>query len=739
MPRKRKTTPQDIDQTTTASGESPDPERNLPVNEGGAANASEAQPSERPRRRSRRKKAASASEPHATSDEAAVEQRTQAPDESTAATVFSDGSTFVSAPTATDGEDQAEPPILEVHEEALFEEIPEDASSPDEVSLEGAALEGTEQFEELPEGLDEDSEGREEEADEEEPVLAENVLAAPPVGDNLSPEEIVRRAQVREAARRLGIQQLYPEQERAIFAAMEGQDVLVVLPTGFGKSACYQIPSMILPKPVVLVSPLLALLRDQHEKLLARRIPVERIDGTVRGRARKEALDRIEAGGSLLVMTTPETLSSEELGEVLLRCGISLAAVDEAHCISEWGHDFRPAYMRLGERLHELGNPPVLALTATATQAVRDDIVRYLGMRNPAIVASSPHRANLAFEVVHATGNERLRALFRFIKRLRRPGIVYCATTKEVDRLYGAMARMRLPVHRYHGRMAAKDRNREQELFMRKGRRTIMVATSAFGLGIDKPDIRYIIHYQAPASLEQYVQEAGRAGRDGRRANCILLFDPGDREVHETLQQASRIRPDQLYRISTALAAYAAEQREPDMEALTLAAQLNERQAKALLVVLEEAGLVRLEEDKIHIVVPADEFEEQARALAGRFVTLRTQDVRRLDRIAEYARSKECRAVFLRRYFGEEDGTPCGLCDICRGASERPVTFYQPIARPEKPKKKKRKRKRKKSKQGKATLVITAGHSSGAPPPPEEPLPDMVTEPEPLPQLPDEP
>ncbi len=565
------------------------------------------------------------------------------------------------------------------------------------------------------------------------------LFSEPAREEELSPEEVVRRAQVREAARRLGIQQLYPEQERAIAAAMQGQDVLVVLPTGFGKSACYQIPSMILPKPVVLVSPLLALLRDQHEKLLARHIPVERIDGTVRGRARKEALDRIAAGGSLLVMTTPETLGSEELGEVLLRCGISLAAVDEAHCISEWGHDFRPAYMRLGERLHELGSPPVLALTATATQAVRDDIIRYLGMRNPAIVASSPHRANLAFEVVHATGNERLRALFRFIKRLRRPGIVYCATTKEVDRLYGAMARMRLPVHRYHGRMAAKDRNREQELFMRKGRRTVMVATSAFGLGIDKPDIRYIIHYQAPASLEQYVQEAGRAGRDGRRANCILLFDPTDREVHETLQQASRIRPDQLYRISTALAAYAAEQREPDMEALTLAAQLNERQAKALLVVLEEAGLVQLEEDKIRIVVPADEFEEQARALAGRFVTLRTQDVRRLDRIAEYAYSKECRAVFLRRYFGEEDGTPCGLCDICRGAGERPVTFYQPIARPERPKKKKRKRKRRKSKQGKATLIITAGPSAAVTPVSVEPLPDVIAEPEPLPQLPEEP
>lgn len=609
---------------------------------------------------------------------------------------------------------------------------PRDNGIGDEVWDVGAEQMGTDA--ELSEDIEDGNEISEDD-EEAELLLPSESTAGQEV--ELSPEEVVRRAQVREAARRLGIQQLYPEQERAIAAAMQGQDALVVLPTGFGKSACYQIPSMILPHPVVLVSPLLALLRDQHEKLLARKIPVERIDGTVRGRARKEALDRIAVGKALLVMTTPETLSSEELGEVLLRCGISLAAVDEAHCISEWGHDFRPAYMRLGERLHELGSPPVLALTATATQAVRDDIIRYLGMRSPVVVASSPHRANLAFEVVHATGNERLRALVRFIKRLRRPGIVYCATTKEVDRLYGALTRMRLPVHRYHGRMAGKDRNREQELFMRKGRRTIMVATSAFGLGIDKPDIRYIVHYQAPASLEQYVQEAGRAGRDGRRANCILLFDAKDREVHETLQQASRIRPDQLYRISTALAAYAAEGRQPDMEALTLAAQLNERQAKALLVVLEEAGLVQLEEDQVRIVVPADEFEEQARALAGRFVTLRTQDGRRLDRIAEYAYSKECRAVFLRRYFGEEDGTRCGLCDVCRGAAERPVTFYQPIARREPPKKKKRKRRRRKSKQHRT--VTTASVASATPiGVAEEPLADLAADPAPLPLGPEE-
>ncbi len=502
------------------------------------------------------------------------------------------------------------------------------------------------------------------------------------------------------AAQRLGIRQLYAEQERAVTASFAGHDVLVVLPTGFGKSVCYQVPSMVLPKPVVLVSPLLALIRDQHEKLLARRIPVARIDGTVRGVARREELKRIAAGGSMLVMTTPESLAGAELGEALTASGISLAAVDEAHCISEWGHDFRPAYIALGERLKELGSPPVLALTATATKAVRDDIIRYLGMRNPEVVAASPHRANLAFEVMEISGNERLRGLSRFASRLRRPGIIYCTTTKDVDNLYMALKLLRMPVHRYHGRMSGSERNHEQEMYMRPGRRTIMVATSAFGLGIDKPNIRYIVHYTAPASLEQYVQEAGRAGRDGRKANCVLMYDAKDRETHEALLQTSRIRPDQLYRLAAALVAWAGEDRVPSMEALTLSAQLGERQTKALLVVLEEAGLLTDDESGIRINVPASEFEEQARSLAGRFVTLRTQDSRRLDTVAEYAHTKECRAVFLRRYFGEEEGEPCGLCDVCRGAPERPSTFWQPIARPQRKQRRRRPRGRGRKRHG---------------------------------------
>jgi ATP-dependent DNA helicase RecQ len=449
---------------------------------------------------------------------------------------------------------------------------------------------------------------------------------------------------------------------------------------------------MVLPKPTVLISPLLALLRDQHEKLIKYNVPAVRLDGTVRGKARAQALARIAEGGSLLVMTTPETLGSEEMTKALTQSGIALAAIDEAHCISEWGFDFRPAYLRLGETLRKIGRPPLLALTATATEKVRTDIVRFLGMREATIVASSPHRSNLAFEVLECREAARLRALARLAQRLRRPGIIYCSTTREVDTVYTILNKIGIPTHRYHGKMAAGDRVKQQELYMKPGRRTVMVATSAFGLGIDKPDIRYVVHQQSPASLEQYVQEAGRAGRDGAKANCILLHDPSDRAVHEALLSRSRLRPDQLYKLGSALAAWAAEGRTPTIDALALSADLGERPTNALLATLEEAGLVYIspEDQTVRATVAPAEVEEKVRSLAGQFANMRTQDSRRLDSVADYAQDTGCRAVYLRSYFGEEHGTPCGLCDVCRGRPERPSTFWSPVATPKRMNKKRR-------------------------------------------------
>jgi ATP-dependent DNA helicase RecQ len=499
-------------------------------------------------------------------------------------------------------------------------------------------------------------------------------------------------ADLAEAAGRLGIEQLYEEQERVIRESMSGRDALMVVPTGFGKSACYQIPSMLMPKPVVLVSPLLALLKDQHQKLIQHDVPCVRLDGTVRGRARREAMERIGKGGSLMIMTTPETLVKEQLSELLAKTGVGLVAVDEAHCISEWGFDFRPAYQRIGAQLEALGGPPVLALTATATERVREAIVQSLRMRDPAVEAVSPHRSNLAFEVLSAEGDIRARVLVRLVKRLRRPGIIYCSTRREVDMLHALLRRFRIPAHRYHGGMTAAERDVEQNRYMRRGHRTVMIATNAFGLGIDKPDIRYILHYQSPASLEQYVQEAGRGGRDGKKANCILLYDPDDRAIHQALLNRSRIRPEQLFKLGTALGAWADEERSPSLEALALSAELGPRITSALLAKIEEAGFISVKDAQIHVTHNSGSIEEDTRGLAGQFDRLRIQDARRLDSLDEYAAADDCRAVFLRGYFGEEADEKCGLCDVCRGQPKRPVGFFAPLAAPKAPKKKPRAR-----------------------------------------------
>jgi ATP-dependent DNA helicase RecQ len=501
---------------------------------------------------------------------------------------------------------------------------------------------------------------------------------------------------VAQAAARLGIEQLHPEQEEAIANVLNGRDVLMILPTGFGKSACYQIPSMVMKKPVVMISPLLALLKDQHDILIRRGIDCVRIDGSVRARARREALERITEGGPLLIMTTPETLAVDDVSQALEKTGVGLAAVDEAHCISEWGHDFRPAYRRLGKRLRSLGGPPILALTATATPRVRETIVQSLGLREPHVISSSPHRSNLAFEVIHCEGDMRLRALIRLLKRLRRPGIVYCSTRREVDTVYAVLRRFNIPSHRYHGAMTAGERNAEQKKFMNSRNRSVMAATSAFGLGIDKKDIRYILHYQAPASLEQYVQEAGRGGRDGKKANCILLNDSADRKIHEALLARSRVRPEQLYQLGMAIAAWSDEDRSPSMEALALSADLGPRTSSALLTKVEEAGLVEIEDKEVRVISDRATIEADVNSLAGQFETLKTQDGRRLDAIAEYAHENICRAVYLRGYFGEEEDEdePCGLCDVCRGRPDRPDEFFAPLAPPPTRKKKGRKKKR---------------------------------------------
>jgi ATP-dependent DNA helicase RecQ len=292
-----------------------------------------------------------------------------------------------------------------------------------------------------------------------------------------------------------------------------------------------------------------------------------------------------------------------------------------------------------------------------------------LHLHDPVLLIAPAHRENLRLSVDIVSGPEKSGAIGRYIRSLRRPGIIYCATTVAVDQLAGALKRAGIPVVKYHGKMRAADRAAAQGQFMQPSRRLIMVATSAFGMGIDKPNIRYIVHNQAPGSLEQYVQEIGRAGRDGRPAHCILLFDTADLDIQERLQALSRPTVWHLARLETALSAWAAEHRAPTATALAFSAGVPARIAEALLSDLEQAGLIQRDhESRISVAVPLETFHTGARDLFGKLKRFRYEGEQRLKMVAHYAQSEECRSVFLRRYFGEEHPPRCGTCDRCRAA-----------------------------------------------------------------------
>jgi hypothetical protein len=324
--------------------------------------------------------------------------------------------------------------------------------------------------------------------------------------------------EVRRVAReRFGISRLHREQERAILTVLGGKDTLLILPTGGGKSLCYQLPSLLMDRPTVVVSPLLALLEDQHQKLVHYGVPAIRLDSTVGAVERREALARLKDGGSLLVLTTPETLAGKDLGGLLEKNPPGLIAVDEAHCISEWGHDFRPAYLALGQRVAALQAGQVLALTATATAPVRDDIIRYLGLRDPEIIVASPHRHNLVFEVRHVRGDEKLRQLAKLARRLPRPGIIYCSTTKAVEDVWLGLRLIKIPTARYHGKMTDKDRTSVRR-FMRKGKRIVGSRRARSGSASTNPTSPHR-HYQAPA-CRGYLQGSRPRRRADTRRVC---------------------------------------------------------------------------------------------------------------------------------------------------------------------------------------------------------------------------
>ena len=456
---------------------------------------------------------------------------------------------------------------------------------------------------------------------------------------------------------RFGLAAFRPGQREAAQAVLEGRELVAVMPTGAGKSLCFQLPALLLDGPTVVVSPLIALMKDQVDALRARGIAAAALHSGLPPQERQAAEAALAGGHLKLIYVAPERLGHAGFRSALAQARPARLVVDEAHCISQWGHDFRPDYRRLSRFRAELG-VPAPPITATATPEVRADIADQLGLQRPLELITGFERPNLTLAVERCRGREDKReALERLVREVGLPGIVYVATRKSVELWGGLLRGMGLRTAMYHAGLSDEERTRAQEDFL-AGRVDATVATNAFGMGVDKSDIRFVAHAELPGSIEAYYQEVGRAGRDGLPSRCTLLFSPADVRTQEFFLSGANPSPSVFREVwghlgqgltEDDIEARAGGDGAKGMAAAT-AARLLRRAAESAGVSLGEGP------------PPVD---AQGRALKAR------RDRERLDTMVRYAFSRGCRTRFVYDYFagGARGGAAprCGVCDVCLG------------------------------------------------------------------------
>jgi ATP-dependent DNA helicase RecQ len=467
------------------------------------------------------------------------------------------------------------------------------------------------------------------------------------------------------AQEKLGIEQLHPGQLEAIERVLAGRDTLAVMSTGYGKSAIYQLAGELLGKPTIVVSPLIALQRDQVEAIEEHISPGEaaELNSTVSPKHRHELIEALERGEHEFVLLAPEQLAKPEVLAELAATEPSLLVIDEAHCISEWGHDFRPDYLQLGAFAERLGRPTILALTATASPPVRREIVERLGMRDPAQVIRGFDRPNLHFAVRRfsdAQGKEE--ALVEAVAVAPKPGIVYIATRKASEELATALEAAGVAAEAYHAGLAAKHRGELQDRFM-ADEVDVIVATTAFGMGIDKSNVRFVFHAGPSDSIDSYYQEVGRAGRDGEPANVVLFYRPEDEAIRRFLGGAGGVGGEDLEAVG-----YAVEGSDGEADPLALVERLELSRSKVLEAVgrLEEAGWLEISaKGDVHRAAGGPTLEHAVQQGVRESGERREFDRTRLAMMRSYAETIGCRRDHILSYFGEEHEVPCFYCDNC--------------------------------------------------------------------------
>ena len=465
------------------------------------------------------------------------------------------------------------------------------------------------------------------------------------------------------AAEKFGYESLRPGQKEAVQAVLDGHDVLVVQPTGSGKSAIYQLAGLLIEGSTVIVSPLIALQKDQVDSISNNgAAEAVLVNSTQRVAESKAAWERIEEGAVEYIFLAPEQLKKPEVLEKLKAANVSLFVVDEAHCVSEWGHDFRPDYLQLGAVIDTLDRPRILAMTATASPEVRSEIIERLRMQKAKVFVRGFDRPNIYLRVDHFESEDKKReALVHRVRWAEKPGIIYVSTRKNAEEIMAGLSEEGIDSVFYHGGLKAKDRETIHERFM-SGDAEVIVATNAFGMGVDKANVRFVYHYDVSDSLDAYYQEVGRAGRDGEKAEAVLFFRSENIGAQGFKTGQGKLDVKVVEEIAEKIAA---EEQPVSPKEIAAETDLSERKLDSVLHLLEDAGAIQALPTGEVIANEDADLSQAAQAAAEQQELRGRMKKQRLEQMRAYAEGSTCRRAVLLQYFGDEFSGPCDNCDVC--------------------------------------------------------------------------